>query len=163
MTAALAAQDSRFRLFERLKAGTGRTVGYRLTGSRELDRLAEAGEVVWENARYGARYVIDRPTLREHVAAGAVPVVHAGQPEVVDAVRTAIPDTVWFIVELRLSREVARARIVARATGDTAERLTAWDATPPLSTAMLSIDSGQVAAARSAAIIRALIDLPSEL
>ncbi len=122
-----------------------------------LDQLAAAGAIVWENVRYGSRYAIDQPTLTTMLASGAIPVVHAGQPELVDAVRGSTPQANWFVVELRSSRETAQRRIIARKTGDVQERLGAWDTTPRLSTAMLSIDTGQVSEETSAAVICALL------
>lgn len=158
VTAALEARDPRFRLYQRLKSGPGRTAGYRMSDAATLDQLAAAGAIVWENVRYGSRYAIDEPTLTTMIADGVVPVVHAGQPELVDAVRSSLPQANWFVVELRSSREIAQARIIARETGDVRERLSAWDTTPSLSTAMLSIDTGQVAEETSAALICALLD-----
>ncbi|PPJ39968.1 kinase [Nocardia nova] len=156
VTTALTDEDGRFRLFERLKSGQGRTAGYRMTSEEHLESLARAGEIVWENSRYGARYVIDRPGLQELVASGRIPVVHAGQPEVIPAVRAAVPGT-WIVVQLSTSREVARQRILERATGDTAARLAAWDATPRLLSSNLDIDTGRTSPEQAARLIRSLI------
>ncbi|PPJ11806.1 kinase [Nocardia nova] len=156
VTAALTAADSRFRLFKRLKVGQGRTAGYRMTTEEHLGSLARAGEIAWENSRYGARYVIDRPGLQDAVAAGQIPVVHAGQPGVIPAVRAAVPGA-WIVVQLSTSREVARKRIIERATGDTAARLAAWDATPRLASANLDIDTGRTSPEQAARLIRSLV------
>ncbi|TDP32326.1 kinase [Nocardia ignorata] len=133
VTQALSLLDTRYRLFERLKAGAGRTTGYRMTDEHELDRLESAGLLVWQNSRYSARYAIDRPGLDELTQAGLVPVVHAGQPEVIEAVRTATPNVEWTVVQLVCDPETAKARIIARRTGDVAERLAAGAATPTIS------------------------------
>lgn len=133
ITSALSQLDARFRLFERLKSGPGRTVGYRMTDDAELDRLARSDELVWINERYGARYAIDRPGLEILVGADLVPVIHAGQPEVIDALRSAVPDVEWTVVQLQCDLETATARIIDRGTGDIAERLAARDATPTIS------------------------------
>lgn len=156
VTRALAEIDGRFRLFERLKAGRGRTTGYRMTSDDELNELASSGEIVWENIRYGARYVIDRPGLEAISASGHIPVVHAGQTEVIEAVRAATVGT-WFVVQLNTSRETARQRIIERDTGDTSARLSAWDATSRLTDADLEIDTEQVSAEHAACLIRALV------
>jgi len=144
ITRALCELDSAYRLFQRLKSGPGRTAGYRMTGMREVERLRAEGEVVWENHRYGAVYVIDRPTLCVDLTRH-VPVLHLGQVEAVQAVKSAVPEAPWLTVYLWCPREVAEDRILARATGDTADRLEAWDRTPPLTGADLAIDTATVA------------------
>ncbi|MFI6043364.1 kinase [Nocardia sp. NPDC051321] len=141
VTTALTELDGRFHLYERLKAGPGREMGYRMVTPGELDRLANRGEILWQNSRYGARYAIDRPELSRLFQQGSIPVVHAGQPEVVAAVSIAIDAVNWTVIELRCSRATAEARIIARRTGDTPERLAAWDATPRLTNADLVIDT----------------------
>ncbi|WP_194826862.1 AAA family ATPase [Nocardia sp. XZ_19_231] len=141
VTEALSGIDPRYRLFERLKSGPGRTAGYRMTDAHEFDRLEKADLLVWVNARYGARYAIDRPALDRLVAAGLIPVVHAGQPEVIDAVRTAMPTVRWTVVQLQCAVDIAKERIAARNTGDDAERLSAHAATPTVC-ADLTIDTG---------------------
>lgn len=157
ITAALVGLDACFQLFERIKSGPGRTTGYRMKTDSDIAELRAAGEIIWENARYGATYVIDRPTLREMIRTGVTPVVHAGQPEVVDAVLAATPGNRWTVVALTNSRDTAYARIVQRATGDTGERMAAWDATPHLPGADLSIDTDEVPPDRAAALIRSLV------
>lgn len=154
VTAALTGANHQFRLFERLKAGPGRTTGYRMTTPEKLDRLAASSEIIWENSRYDARYAIDRPQLMAVLESGAIPVVHAGQLEVVDAVREATPDTRWIVVELRCSRDTAAARIAARATNDTRQRLAAWDATIPFPAADLRIDTGLCKPAQAAKLVQ---------
>ncbi|WP_405149387.1 kinase [Nocardia salmonicida] len=114
-----------------------------MTDDAELDRLEEAGLIVWANQRYGARYAIDRPGLDKLVSAGLIPVVHAGQPQVIDAVRSATPDLAWTVVQLTCDRDTAETRIIARRTGDVAERLAARAATPTID-ADLTIDTGTV-------------------
>ncbi|MFI6220910.1 kinase [Nocardia salmonicida] len=130
MTETLSRIDARYRLFERLKSGPGRTTGYRMTDAHELDRLEKAGLLVWANARYGARYAIDQPGLDDLLAADLIPVIHAGQPEVIPAVRAATPNVEWTVIQLECDAETARSRIVARDTGDVDLRLAARDATP---------------------------------
>ncbi|MFX0593309.1 kinase [Melissospora conviva] len=143
LTDALHQLDHRYRQFLRLKAGPGRTVGYRMTTADELAALRASGDVVWENHRYGSWYVVDAPGLRQHLEVG-VPVLHLGQVEAIDAVRQAFPEAQWTIVVLTCPREVAEQRIVQRRTGDTAERLRAWDETKLAVTAHLTIDTSQM-------------------
>ncbi|MEU8070658.1 kinase [Micromonospora sp. NPDC049151] len=142
ITAALHRLDAHYQQFERLKVGPGRTDGYRMTTEAELTALRASGDVVWENRRYGSVYVVDRPGLRQQLD-DAVPVVHLGQVEAIDAVRQAFPDVRWTVVALICPRDVAEQRIVRRGTGDTWERLRAWDETAPTSTADITIDTSQ--------------------
>lgn len=153
VTAALAAHDSRFQLFKRLKTGPGRNSGYHMVTNSELDQKAAQGELIWENTQYGARYAIDRSTLKRMFSAGVVPVVHAGQHGVVRAVRQAAPGARWVVVQLRCSRESARVRIIGRDTGDADQRLAVWDRTPPLADADLTIDTDAVSANTAAELI----------
>lgn len=157
VTAALVQLDSRFQLFERMKAGPGRTTGYRMTTSDTLDALCRAGEIIWLNERYNARYAIDRPELRALIKAGKVPIVHAGQPEVISAVTDSMSDVRWTVVELRCSRETAYKRIIARETGDTPARLAAWDSTPELASVSTLIDTGSTTPSEAAQIIRSAV------
>ncbi|WP_245567605.1 kinase [Nocardia jiangxiensis] len=125
-----------------------------MTTHAELDRISARGQAIWVNERYNSRYVIDRPELIRMLDGGQIPVVHVGQPEAVDAIRSAVPEASWTVVELRCSRTTAHGRIEARATGDTAERLDAWDATPALRTADLTIDTERTQPQQAAAVIR---------
>lgn len=141
ITRALSDLDPACRLFQRLKAGPGRTASYRMTTAEHVDELRIAGDVVWENHRYGAVYVVDRPTLEADLI-DHVPVVHLGQVEAVQAVKSSVPEARWLAVYVYCARHVAQERITARATGDTDARLRAWDETPPLPDASLTIDTG---------------------
>ncbi|MGE0300554.1 MAG: kinase [Dehalococcoidia bacterium] len=143
VTGALHQLDPRYGLFRRLKAGPGRTAGYRLTDEAAIAALRQGGQIVWENRRYGALYVVDRPALVAHLDQG-VPVVHLGQAEAIDPVLAVVPDARWLVVALRCPRDVAAERITARATGDTAERLHRWDQTPELDRpGVLAIDTAR--------------------
>ncbi|WP_229434816.1 AAA family ATPase [Nocardia farcinica] len=157
VTAALSKLDERFRLFQRLKDGPGRTAGYRMVSAEQFDRLAKDGGLVWTNTRYRARYAIDRAELMNMVDSGVIPVVHAGQPAVIAAVTQATPHVSWLVVALCTDRETARTRIEARATGDAAERLAAWDETEPLPSAHLQIDTAVTSPDAAAAAIHAAI------
>ncbi|MEN3614444.1 kinase [Plantactinospora sp. ZYX-F-223] len=131
ITRHLEALHNRYVLFPRLKAGRGRTTGYRITTLADIEALRRQDGIIWENHRYGATYVLDRPGLTARLAEH-VPVLHLGQVEGVHAVTTAIPDTRWVIVHVWCPRGVAEIRIRERGTGDTAERLKAWDETKPI-------------------------------
>ncbi|MEV4241323.1 hypothetical protein AB0J47_39890 [Nocardia sp. NPDC049737] len=150
ITAALTELDPRFRLYRRLKVGPGRTTGYRIGSPGDLAELASSGAVIYSNRRYDSTYVIDRPELAKMLGAGDIPVLHVGQPEAVDALLSVEPAIRWAVIELWCPRDVAAARIEARATGDTADRLTAWDATPHLTATDLRIDTSTVAAGGAA-------------
>jgi len=134
-----------FAHFERLKYGPGRSTGYRMVDADQLaDVLATPGEVIWRDDRYGATYLVDRSHVEQLVDAGRIPVLHLGNPQAVDAVTRALTTVSWFVVELHTTREVAQERIVARSTGDTSARLSAYDSTPRLAATDLSIDTGLV-------------------
>lgn len=158
VTQELSRISNRYRLFERLKSGAGRTSGYRMTNDAELDRLEEAGLIVWANRRYGARYAIDGPGLDQLVATGAIPVVHAGQPQVIGAVRSAQPHLLWIVVQLTCDLETAASRIIARGTGDVDERLAARAATPTID-ADLTVDTAVIDPAEAARRIDVVISV----
>ncbi|WP_083911543.1 kinase [Nocardia takedensis] len=157
VTAELTRQDPRFHLFERVKDGPGRTTGYRIVSPKQFDQLLNSGELIWSNTRYNARYAIDRPGMLHLFERGHIPIVHAGQPGVIQAVQAATPDVRWLVVELRTDRETASARIAARATGDTDARLRAWDETPNLTTTDLTIDTTVTSASSAAKAISSLV------
>ncbi|MFE5480780.1 kinase [Nocardia sp. NPDC056541] len=123
-----------------------------MTDDVEIDRLEKAGLLVWTNSRYGARYAIDRPGLDDLIAANLIPVVHAGQPQVIDAVRAATPQVEWTVVQLRCDADTARERIIERQTGDVAERLAAQAETPTIN-ADLTIDTDVVDPGKAAQAI----------
>ncbi|MFE3875453.1 HAD hydrolase-like protein [Kitasatospora sp. NPDC059146] len=127
VTQALSCLDPNFQLFSRLKAGPGRSAGYRMATQEQLDELRRAGSVVYENARYDSTYVTDRPGLDDAFAAG-VPVMHLGQVDGVQAVLSGYAAG-WLTVLLWCPREVTEARSIGRGDADTPARLAAWDAT----------------------------------
>ncbi len=139
----LTAVDPRIQLFPRLKSGKGRSDGYRLVDDARIDSLAEAGQIAWENRRYGSRYAVDTPALVK-AATDHVPVVHLGQVEAVGAIEAAAPEVRWTVVQLWCPREVAAGRLTKRNPADAAERLAAWDATERLPTADLTLDTSTV-------------------
>jgi guanylate kinase len=152
ITVHLHALNPAYVLFPRLKVGAGRTTGYRMTTAEVLDQLARADAVAWENTRYGARYAIDVPELTARLEVH-LPVLHLGQAAAIDAVKAATPDARWFVVSVWCPRDVAARRIEARATGDTAERLRAWDETEPLRAPDLALDTAATSAATAARVI----------
>lgn len=125
--------DPAYIQFPRIKAGPGRTTGYRMTTPADIQRLRERGEVIWENSRYESVYVVDRPELLR-LLGDQVPVVHLGQLEAVGAITKAVPDASWLTVYVHAPRDVAAARIAARRTGDDASRLRAWARPSPSQT-----------------------------
>lgn len=132
VTAALTRRCRDYQLAQRLKAGTGRTTGYRMTTLTAIDALTTEGHVLWRNDRYGATYATDRPHLDAMFHAGLIPVLHLGQPDAITAIATAAPDITWTVVELWCPRDIAASRIAGRGTGDTEARLAAYDNTPRL-------------------------------
>ncbi|MGE3413447.1 MAG: kinase [Dehalococcoidia bacterium] len=151
VTDALTSVSDEYQLFQRLKVGGGRSIGYRRATDSVINALRAAGDVVWENERYGARYVIDRPALLA-LHRRTVPVVHLGQREAIEAVTRALNGDV-MTVALWCPRDVAAARIAGRGTGDTAARLDAWDATAPFPEADLTINTSTIDPSRAARVI----------
>jgi guanylate kinase len=126
--------------FPALKAGRGRSTGYRMTTAASIERYRQAGDIIWAHERYGATYAIDRGALVERLN-DRVPVVQVGQADAVRAVVSGVPAARWVIACLWCPRDVAERRIVARGTGDVADRLRAWDETEPLIEAHVRIDT----------------------
>lgn len=152
ITVALAALDKRYRLYERLKVGAGRTVGYRMVDQGFIDQLRSSGDLLWENYRYGAHYAVERDSLVK-LLTDCIPVVHLGQPEAIETIRDALPGVQWTTVYLWCPRTVAAERLAKRGAGDIDERLRAWDETAPLIHADLFINTATAPAARAARMI----------
>lgn len=143
----------RFVPFSPVKCGPGRTEGYRMVESDELDAIRAApGDVVWAQQRYGATYVLLRSDLLNHNSDEVV-VVELGQPAAVEAVISGTPEVRWHVVELRCARATVAARVSARATGDDDERMTHYDTTPELPSADLVVDTGSVDPTAAARIV----------
>ena len=152
ITTALSQLDPAYQLFRRLKVGPGRQTGYRMTTTAHIDRLRAAGQIVWENSRYSATYVVDREGLN-HALHDGTPIVHLGQSAARAAICAATPQTAWLVVSLWCPREVAAERLAARGAADIPDRLAAWDATENLRTPDLMIDTSEVTATNAAQII----------
>lgn len=148
--------DNRYVLFPRLKLGPGRTAGYRMTSRRKLATLRAQGQIIYENQRYDATYAIDRPALLAHLAEH-VPVVHAGQLGVIDAVTEATTGVQWTVVYLWCPPDIATARLTARGSDDLADRLQAWNETRPMANAHLTINTARVTPDQAAEEIRACV------
>jgi guanylate kinase len=145
--------DSRYRLFLRLKAGSGRAAEYRITTQDHIKDLQAAGEIVWTNERYGAVYAIDRLHLRRMVKGGHIPVLHVGQRSAIYAIVSALPDVQVITVSLTCPREVALQRIASRETGDIPDRVAAYDATEQFIDADIAIDTNVVGPVEAADLI----------
>jgi len=124
VTAALTALDPRFALFRRIKAGSGRTEGYRIMENAELAKLEERGEIVQRHERYGNVYAVDAPMLRSMSRAGLWPVIHVGRLENLGPLRQATDGT---SVLLWADRPTVASRLKARGSTDVDDRLRAWE------------------------------------
>lgn len=152
ITEALSALDGQYALFPRIKYGPGRTIGYRMVTAQALDLLHANGDVIWENRRYGAAYIVDCPELIQRLNAG-IPVLHLGQQEAISAVISATPSARWTVVDLYCARPIGIKRIMDRQTGDAEDRIFAWDKTPRLANAHISIDTGRTSPTDAARFI----------
>ncbi|WP_327253673.1 guanylate kinase [Streptomyces sp. NBC_01244] len=116
-----------YELFQRLKAGPGRTTGYRLTTAEHIEQLARDGELLYRNSRYDAAYAIDTLGVSTLVDSGRIPVLHMGQVTGVRAVGAfPIP---WAKVLLWCPRDVTEERCQGRGDNDLETRLKVWDET----------------------------------
>jgi guanylate kinase len=153
ITTALTRLDESYQLYQRLKVGTGRTTGYRMTTLSHIDALRSTDSIVWETHRYDALYVVDRASLANMLEV-RTPVLHVGQAGAVTAVTAALPPAAqWITAWLWCPRDIAAARITERDTGDTTARLQAWDETAPLPDADISINTAEIHPAEAAAAI----------
>ncbi|MBW0105801.1 kinase [Pseudonocardia sp. KRD291] len=155
VTAALTTLDPRHEHFQPLKAGPGRTSGYRMSNPRDLDRLRARDGVVWTTRRYGAQYVVDVHGLAAILDRGRVPILHLAEPAALDELAVRFPDIAWHVVLLSCPRDVAEQRIRARATGDAAARLAAYDAFQALEHVDQRVDTAALTPEQAAAAIAA--------
>jgi guanylate kinase len=162
ITAALTRLDPHYELFRKLKVGAGRTEGYRVITATELDAAGVGGGLLYRNGRYGNEYAVDRHEVEAMVARGAVPIVHLGQVQGVEAVRS-YSATRWCAVALWCSRAVTAVRLQHRGSDDLAARLRAWDESAddllsrPDAIFDLTIHTDSCAPDRAAALIDAAV------
>ncbi|WP_330355506.1 AAA family ATPase [Streptomyces chartreusis] len=114
-------------LFERLKAGPGRTTGYRVTTVDQIEKLSREGGLLYRNARYDAEYAIDRQGVAALVDAERIPVLHMGQ--VVGASAMAAFPLHWIRVLLWCPLDVTKSRSIARGDKDVEARVKVWHET----------------------------------
>ena len=155
LTAELVRSEPVFEHFMRLKAGSGRTSGYRMISQERAESLRRSpGMILWENSRYGSTYFVDRPGVEQIWSSGRVPVVHLGQVEAVDAIADdSTLEARWTVIELYCQPAVLHDRIRTRQTGDDAQRFAAIEQTPRLPYADIRIDTGSVSVAEAAGMI----------
>lgn len=156
ITQAMTYLDPRYRLFQRVKAGVGNAAEYRMSTPFVVEQMAQAGDIIWSNHRYGSTYVIDRPGLTQALET-TIPVIHVGQPEAVDAVIASTPAH-WLVVDLRCSRGTSHQRLLGRGSKDVPERLAVWEETPPLLGADLVIDTDATLPHDAASLIAFALD-----
>lgn len=127
ITAALEQIDDRYVYFEKLKVGSGRTNGYRMTESAALDAMLSRGEIALLTSRYSSRYAVDYREITRLTEAGRTPVIHIGRIHDLLELRSNIRSQHMLTVLLKLPRDVAIERICARGTGDEKSRIAAYD------------------------------------
>ena len=147
--------DPRILLGERVKARVGNEAGYRMYTPYAVDQLRAAGEVIYENHRYGSTYVIDRTGLLAALT-NNTPVIHLGQPEAIPAITEALTAN-WLVVDLHCPRETTQERLRHRGSTDITERLAVWDQTPRLDNPDLAIDTSIASPDAAAAQIAAMV------
>jgi guanylate kinase len=130
ITEALADLDPAYQLFPLLKAGLGRSRGYRMIPLHQLGALASAGDLILRWNRYGNTYAVDRSGIRAALAAYS-PVLHFAERYHVETVFTAEPVN-WLVVGLTCPRSVAAERLRARNPDDVEQRLAVFDQVLPL-------------------------------
>lgn len=127
VTTELTRLDSRFTLFERIRASSAPKPGYRNASVAEVETLAARGQIIYENTRYGNRYIVDGPEIARLTSAGLFPVLHLGQ---IDGIRAVMSRSgQWLTVRLHCVRETTLRRSQERGDSDTLKRLTVWDET----------------------------------
>lgn len=154
---AILQESGDFALFQRLKAGSGNTTGYRMTTPEHLDRLRSAGQLLWENRRYGSTYAVDRQGLDVALSAAPTPILHLGQPEAIQAITESYPARTWLVVELWADLIDTETRLRQRGDSNREERLTAWADTPRLADPDLRIDTTQRTPAEAGEAIRSAL------
>lgn len=157
ITSALTCLDDRFTLFERLRAALAPKAGYRNISAAEADALAAQGQIIYENLRYGNRYIVDRGEIERLTSAGLFPVLHLGQ---IDGIRAVmIGSGQWLAVRIHCARDTTLKRSHERGDTNTPDRAAAWDETAddlarneafPFA---MTLDSDQLSAHDSAALI----------
>lgn len=127
VTAELCRLSGAYALFEKLKAGTGRTTGYRMVTEESLADLRQRGLVVHEVTRYGATYAVDSVRLDKLFVDARIPIVHMGQVAGVRALQQH--GARWLDVLLWCSKDATEERARKRGSTDIEERLAMWHAT----------------------------------
>jgi guanylate kinase len=127
ITTALSTLDGRYALFKKLKVGPGRQDGYRMTDAQTLDALIASGEIALLTSRYSSRYAVDYPELLRLAQAGQTPVIHIGNVNDVQLLRSDPRIGTLMTVLLTLPRDIAIQRIRERATADDELRIAAYD------------------------------------
>lgn len=131
VTAALQRIDCRFKYFHKLKVGSGRQSGYRLTDRESFEHACTAGEMMQHVARYGNQYGVDRPHLERILHTGGIPVIHVGRAADVAELQSKLTSREVATVLLDITREIAVERIRGRRTGDDEARLRLYDEDMP--------------------------------
>lgn len=127
VTTELAALDSRFTLFERLRVSTDPKPGLGNISPADANARVARGQVLYERAQDGSRsrYIVDRAELDRLTSAALFPVLHLDEIGGVRAVM--IRSGQWLAVRLHCSRDTTLNRSRERGDTDTPTQLAAWD------------------------------------
>jgi guanylate kinase len=131
ITGALTALDPAYQLFPILKAGVGRSRGYRMVPLHELGALASGSDLLLRWNRYGNTYAIDRAGI-EAALTDHTPVLHFAERYHVEVLLAATKPVDWLVVGLTCPRAIAAERLAARNPNDVDQRLTVFDQVPPI-------------------------------
>ena len=166
VTACMDAMYPDVALYEKLKTGAGRSLGYRFIDADELDQRRRSGRLT-SVVRYGNQYSVDHAELDAWELQGRIPVVHTTD---LDELGNLAARAGWLVVGLWARRRIAAERLLARGDLELSQRLDLWssslrdltahrpgfdhfirtDACPPEEAARRALEApDRVAAARS--------------
>src|SRR5215217_1345523 len=120
VTEALQTLETNIEPFQRVKAGPGRTQGYRMMSQENISTWRDQVTILWENSRYNAVYITELEEIQRILEAHRIPVIQLWCP-----------------------RNVSYTRSIARKTGDIKQRMQVYDKTERLKQKNLTIDTSK--------------------
>jgi|SRR5215217_7956687 len=142
VTEALQTLETNIEPFQRVKAGPGRTQGYRMMSQENISTWRDQVTILWENSRYNAVYITELEEIQRILEAHRIPVIHVGQTQAIEKLKGAVQVN-WTVIELWCPRNVSYTRSIARKTGDIKQRMQVYDKTERLKQKNLTIDTSK--------------------